>query len=308
MIVDVHYHPVIEDWHSDQWWQTIGTVYVHALKSMGMETNLEAVRQDILETFWDPDGSKLVAEMDEAGIDKTVILPQDLAYLYGEPPIGIKEQNRAFAEMQEAYPDRIVAFAGVDPRRPGALELVETAVKDWGLKGVKLHPGTGWYPDGKEGYHFLSKVAQWGLPVLTHTGIWMGRNKPCDPLHLDEVLLDFPHLKIIAAHLGSGFGRRVFEMSAHRPNLAVDFSGRQVTALKDRGAFRSALRNALDAFGSDRVFFGTDGPFMRPAMSNKAFVEMVKGLPTDASDGMRFSEAEIHAILGDAAASWLGIA
>ncbi len=308
MIIDVHYHPLIEGWHSDEWWRTIGTVYIDGLRSMGMKMTLEGVRENILETFWDPDGSKLVAEMDEAGIDKTVILPQDLGYLYGEPPIGILEQNKAFAAMQETYPDRIIAFAGVDPRRPGALDLVETAVKDWGLKGVKLHPGTGWFPDEKAGYHFLAKVAQLGVPVLTHTGMWMGKNKPCDPLHLDEILLDFPHLKIIAAHLGRGFGRRVHELSAYRSNLASDISGWQMAALKDRHAFCAALRGALDALGPNRVFFGTDGPFMRPAMSNKAFVDLMKELPAKASEDIFFSEAEVRAVLGEAAASWLGIA
>jgi hypothetical protein len=67
---------------------------------MGMQATEEGVRNNILDGFWDPDGEKLIKEMDEAGIDKTVIFPQDYGLPLGEPNITIKEQNKAFAEIQ----------------------------------------------------------------------------------------------------------------------------------------------------------------------------------------------------------------
>ena len=307
MIVDVHYHLVVEDWLPDIWWNEISKVYARVLKAMGMEMTVSDIKKNILGTFWDPDGEKLIAEMDEAGIDKTVILPLDYGFAMGEPKTSISEQNRAYAELQNKHPDRIIAFAGVDPRRPGATDLLEAAIKVWGLRGVKLHPGTGFYPDQRESYKFLAKVSEFGIPVLIHSGVWIGKSKYCDPIYCDNILIDFPNLTIIAAHLGRGWQNVLFEMGAHKPNLATDFSGWQISAQRSYRAFCENLRNALDSFGRNRVFFGTDGPFYRPAMSNKDFVQLIKELPEKAPEGLHFTEEEIEAVLGGSAARILGV-
>ena len=307
MVIDVHYHVVTEEWLPENWWKTICGVYVHALKEMGMEMSPEDVKKNILDTFWDPDGDKLVAEMDASGIDKTVILPQDLSHTFGAPKVSIEMQNKAYADIQKKHPDRIIAFAGVDPRNPDALGLIEKAVKEWGLKGVKMHPGMGWYPDSPEAYPFMEKVNQLGVPVLTHAGMWVGMNKPCQPIYLDTPLITFPNMKIIAAHLGRGWERELCELAVYRPNLGTDFSGWQLAALHNYDGFCRALRTALDSFGAGRVFFGTDGPFLRPALPNKDFVQMIKSLPEKAPEGVSFTEAEVEAMLGGAAARWLGL-
>lgn len=307
MIIDIHYHVLLEEWFPENWWNAISRVYVQALKDSGVEMTIEEVKTIILEGFWDPDGNKLISEMDEVGIDKTVILPQDFGLSMGEPKISIAEQNRVYATLQNNHPDRIIAFAGVDPRRSGAIELVETAIKEWGLKGVKLHPGTGYFPDGREAYNFLAKVSELGVPVLTHAGIWTGKSKYCDPVYFDDILLDFPNLTIIFAHLGRGWQNILFEMGVHRPNMVTDFSGWQITAQGNYREFCENLRHALDSFGSKRVLFGTDGPFFRPVMPSKDYVQLVRDLPKKAPEGITFAEEEIEAIMGENAADILGI-
>jgi len=272
MVIDVHYHLLVEDWLPEAWWGAISQVYVNALKAMGMEMTEEDVKANILGGFWDPEGDNLVAQMDESGIDKTVILPQDLGLAMGEPKVTIEEQNKAYAEVQKKHPNRIIAFAGVDPRRPGAVELMERAINEWGLKGIKLHPGTGYFPDEGEAYNLLKKASEIGVPVLTHTGIWPGKSKYCDPIHFDNILIDFPNLTIIAAHLGRGWQNVLFEMGAHRPNLVTDFSGWQIVAQQHYHHFCQNLRYAIDAFSPGRVLFGSDGPFYTPAMPSGAFL------------------------------------
>jgi len=158
MIIDAHYHLIVEDWYPEKWWNLVTQRYIGRLKAMGMKATTEDVRKNILSGFWDPAGENLIKEMDAAGIDKTVILPQDFGLPLGEPKISIEDQNRAFSEVQKRHPDRIIAFAGVDPRRPGAVELIDKAINEWGLKGVKLHPGTGYHPDGKEARDVLEPV------------------------------------------------------------------------------------------------------------------------------------------------------
>ena len=69
----------------------------------------------------------------------------------------------------------------------------------------------------------------------------------------------------------------------------------------------SPLRFALTAFGSERVLFGTDGPFYTPAMPNKDFVQLIKDLPQNAPEGIAFSAEEVDAMLGESAAKILGL-
>ncbi|MFC1857933.1 amidohydrolase family protein [Thermodesulfobacteriota bacterium] len=302
MIIDVHYHLLVEDWLPARWWQAVLNFYVKALKAMGMEMTIEAVKANILDSFWDPEGDQLIAQMDESGIDKTVILPQDFGLAMGEPKVTVEEQNKAYAEVQKKHPDRIIAFAGIDPRRAGAIELMERAINEWGLKGIKLHPGTGYFPDEKELFKFFEKISSLNAPILIHSGMWIGINKTCDPIHFDNILLNLPNLKIIAAHLGRGWQNVLFEMGAHRPNLFTDFCGWQVVSQQHYDIFCQNLRFALNAFGPERVLFGSDGPFYNPAMPNKDFIQVIRDLPKNAPKGIAFSDEEVEAMLGGSAA------
>lgn len=309
MIIDAHTHLVIKDWYPEAWWNALAGIYVHALKGMGIEMTAEDVKQNIFPGFWDPEAEVLIREMDAAGIDKTVILPLDYGIPLGEPKISIEDQNKAYAELQRKHPDRIIAFAGVDPRRPDAIELVETAIKEWGLKGLKLHPASGFYPNGRETYRLLERVCELGVPLLSHTGQMPLPlyDKYCDPVYLDDILVDFPNLTVIAAHLGEGWHNTLFAMALYKLNLVTDFSRWQLAARNHYHYFCQHLRQALDMFGSDRVLFGTDGPYLRAIMTDKDYVQLVKDLPIKAPEGISFTEAEVEAMLGGNAARILGL-
>jgi predicted TIM-barrel fold metal-dependent hydrolase len=307
MIIDMHYHLVVEDWLPEAWWNLVTQIYVGALKAMGMDSTPEDVRKNILDTFWDPNGENLIKEMDESGIDKSVILPQDFGLAIGESKVSVEDQNKAYAELQNKYPDRIIAFATIDPRRPHAIDFIEKAINEWGLKGVKLHPGSGYYPDAEELTAFFAKLSELGVPVLTHAGFWPLRSKHCDPIYFDDILVAFPNLTIIFAHFARGWQNLLFEMAGHRHNAATDFSGMQFEAQSHYGRFCQNMRAALDSFSPARVLFGTDGPFYRPLMSNKDYIQIVKDLPKNAPDGITFTEEEVTAVLGGAAAGILGI-
>jgi hypothetical protein len=90
----------------------------------------------------------LIAEMDAAGIRRAVIL--SLAYQFGNPnrpPVEdeytqVKKENDWTTEEVKQYPDRLVAFCGVDPLRDYALAEINRCSHDPYLKvGLKLHFG-----------------------------------------------------------------------------------------------------------------------------------------------------------------------
>ena len=71
--------------------------------------------------------------MDEAGIDKTAMFLYDTGLLQGEPALPIEKQNTVVFEMAKRYPDRIIPFVHLNPRRPGAADFVKMCVQEWGL-------------------------------------------------------------------------------------------------------------------------------------------------------------------------------
>lgn len=305
MIIDAHYHLVAEEWYPEGWWQTVTSMYINGMKALGMEMPADVVRQTLIPSLWDPEGEALIRDMDAGGIDKTVLLPMDYWGLFGEPKASLEMQLKAYADFQNKHPDRIIAFATVDPRRPDAVELVERAIKEWGLKGLNLYPQTGFFVNEPTTYRVLEKVCELGVPVVCHAG-QLGAApfgaKYGDPVHLDDVVLDFPDLRVTVGHMAFGWHEQLFYQASLKYTLATDISAWQDVARGNYRKFCHVLRHALDRLGPDRVLFGTDNPFVAALMSTKDYAELIRELPQKAPDGIAFTEAEVTAILGDNAA------
>jgi uncharacterized protein len=149
----------------------------------------------------------LLQDMDEAGVDKAVALPTYPSWVHGEenPRLSIWESNEYSAEAQKRFPQRIVAFARIDPLRKDTLELLEKAIGHWGMKGVKIHPTL---PVTHELVQpVMSKINEMEIPVLFHMGVdplpFLVENG--NPIHLDTLTARFPKMKIIAGHHARGF-------------------------------------------------------------------------------------------------------
>ena len=309
MVVDFHYHVVDRTWYHDNWWRGIANSAVQILRSAGIEMSAEEIIDVLLPQVCDPTGQKLVSNMDEAGIETTVIMPVDFGIQIGEPSISYHEQNRIFADLQNKYPEKIVACAGVDPRRSDAKSMVRQAIEEWGCKGLKLHPGSGYYPNEVNTYQLLEAIADLKGPILFHTGQVIAplRSKYCDPIYLDDLLLDFPELTFIAAHLGVGWRESLFHMAQTKTNLMADISGWQTTATRNTEEFCQTLRRALDHFGQERILFGTDGPYYQPIMPDKDLINLIQDLPQKAPEGSKFTREEIDALLSGNAKRLLGL-
>lgn len=305
MLIDAHYHLVAQEWYPEGWWQTVAYMYVNGMKALGMEMPADVVRETMIPSLWDPEGEALIADMEANGIDKTVLLPMDYWILYGEPKVSLEVQLKAYSDLQRKYPDKIIAFATVDPRRPDAVDQLDRAISEWGLKGLNLYPQTGFYVNEPSTYRVLEKAAELRLPVTCHTG-QLGaaplRAKYGDPIHLDDLVQDFPDLKITAGHMAFGWHEQLFYLAGLRYNLATDVSAWQDVARANFRKFCEVLRQALDRLGPDRVLFGTDNPFVAALMSTKDYAELIRGLPQNAPEGIAFTDAEVTAILGENAA------
>ncbi|MFP9191444.1 amidohydrolase family protein [Natrialbaceae archaeon A-CW1-1] len=307
-IIDIHSHLWAEDWLPPAFWDAFVDIAVRQNEKKGKTVDPDRIRKSYLPTYWDPTGEKLLTRMDEAGIDHQVVFGVDFGLALGEPETPIQEVNRAIADFSDDHPEKITAFATIDPRREGAVEHIDTALDEWGMSGLKLHPTAGFYLHDEETYEVLEVVHDHGKPVLTDTGPVFAPlySKYSHPTNLDEVLSDFQDLDIIAAHMSFGWWRDLHAIADNKVNsgLHVDISGWQERVKHHPEEFQTALRWLMDAVGSDRIFFGTDDPAFDPVHSKEEWIETIRALSNRETEPT-FTEEEIDLLLGGGAKSFL---
>jgi len=222
----------------------------------------------------------LVEDMDDAGIDKSVLIANDygLVPAFSKPTVSIEEYNKWIADAAAAYPDRLVAFAGVDPRRKNAVEILEKCVREWGMKGLKLYPPAGFYVNEPVVAPLWEKASELGIPVMVHSGPTFAQLKMrySEPIFLEDVLVKYPDLNIIVAHCGGILWTdEVLGLRQSRDNVYADISGWQGLAYFDREYSMKRLVHVYSHLRS-KCLFGSDWPFFNSQTNNKEWIKMIK--------------------------------
>jgi predicted TIM-barrel fold metal-dependent hydrolase len=296
----MHAHLFIEEFHHQSF---VAPSWDRGVHTAGTDAEGSAAAdQHTGRRYWgplDPDGSEHIRRMDEAGIEQAVLLHIDLGGLFGDTEMSIENQNKYVSEVARKHPGRFIWFCGVDPRRKDAVEIFERCVTEWGAQGLKLYPTAGFLPADKEVYPLYERASAWKLPVYVHMG-------PENPPYKNEgnahaavllrVLVDFPDLTVVVAHLGFEFWRDLIALGKVCENVRCDFCAWQRIAKDNYGQFCYILRTFLYAFGKERVMFGTDAPLVEDAMTSKEWVELVTALPRQAP-AHRFTYEEVSALL-----------
>lgn len=139
------------------------------------------------------DGTK--AKMKEWGVDKAVLL---------SIATNVRQQTNVnnFAIAQNG--DEIISFGSVHPDSPEAISEIER-VAAAGLLGIKFHPEyQGFAIDDKKAYPLYERCEQLGLVISFHAGKDLGfpNSLAASPRAVVRVLSDFPHAKMVMAHMG----------------------------------------------------------------------------------------------------------
>lgn len=264
----------------------------------------------------DPDGSKMIAEMDWLGTDVVILHTTDAGLAFEEDsPTPISEINRFQCELAKKYPGRIYSLFGIDPRRPGGVKLFEKAVKEWGAVGLSFWPISGFYANDKICYPYYQKCVDLGVLVTVHTGFQYETRtlaKYGDPIHLDEVGRDFPDLVLVMCHTGLDRGPSIHWwetavcVAATKPNFCVDVADWQrqdVLAMSDMPELMRKLKVMRYYLGADRILFGTDQPsYLSDSRVDdeltRQWVQLFKNLPKVAKQyGVDFSQGETELIM-----------
>ena len=296
MIVDMHRH---------LWSLFERYPRVTELAARAARPNPEAKAEKLpLVPDWQKTGEDLIAEMDGAAIDKSVIFMADYALRLGDGIFTAEGENLIHVELMRKYPDRIIAYFGIDPRRPGAAESFERAVKEKGVKGLKMHPTVGYFPHDRVAYPLYEICTAHCVPVTFHCGPMPSPlySRYTQPLHFDEVAADFPDLTIVLAHSGQDLWPEALNVARMKPNIYLELSMWQ-TKFKYTGEFLYAIDRMRDTIGIERIIWGSDFPGVRAVMSMKEWVDIFRRLPSLGEEhGYRFDDKDVDALLGGNAA------
>ena len=302
-IVDAHMHIFREPSWSPQAQKATPTSWVNQVRWFDL-TEEEAAKRyyDAVSKSWDPDGSKTIARMDEAGVDVSVTMPMDRGLLTGdEGVVPWMERNEGYYELTQMWPGRLHSFCGVDPRRPDAAKFLRRALEEWGFLGLKLYPTTGFFPDDEIVYPLYEVLREFDAPVLLHQGHSGGRlkSKYGHPVWVDSAAADFPEVNFVLGHGGryETWAREAMNVAIYKTNVHIEISLWQHWASPD-----DLLRTFVwirDRIGIDRLLFGSDMTNVRVSMTLKEWVDVIKMMPEWAKQhGFRLSKEEIDMVLG----------
>jgi len=186
--------------------------------------------------------------------------------LSGRPQVP----NEMVAEFAEENSDIAIAFASVDPTRgPSAVEEARRLVAGKRVHGLKLHPPLQqFFPNDRIAYPLYEVFNEARLPVLFHTGhsgIGSGmpggggiRLKYGNPMHIDDVAVDFPDMPIIMAHPSFPWQDEAISICLHKPQVYIDLSGWSPKY------FSPTLIQYANTLLKHKVLFGSDYPLLTP--------------------------------------------
>jgi uncharacterized protein len=308
MIIDSHVHLLGKGWlHPSLGWGGARIAAAAMSRKTGERPDLTTLAETGLAYLSDATAAKFVPIMDTAGIDKACVFSIDFGLVAGEPEVPIEEQNRLVAQAAEDFPGRLIPFFTIDPRRPGSVEMFSRAVEEWGMKGLKLHPTSGYFASDEICYPLYEKCMEYGVPALIHAGPINAplKSRFAMPIYVDDVAADFPDLPIIIAHVGLGMWQEALHIASMKTNIFFDISAWQMFFAFYPEDFYRMLRRVVNTLGPWRVFFGSDTPMLDFQCPIQNWVKAVREPNLSSCPEVSFKQEEIEIIMGKAFAKLL---
>ncbi len=184
----------------------------------------------------------------------------------------VEKVNSSIAELAKlsrSHGFKTVGYAGMHQDFTDFEGEINRCVS-MGLQGVKIHPDIQEVNINDRRLYPLYEILQAkNLPLYLH----MGDNRPeyrySEAAKLVDMLKSFPHLTVVAAHLG---GYKAWDESvpllAGRENIMYDTSSALWAMSRDKA------EEIIGRLGSENIMFGTDYPVVNTAEELERFMSL----------------------------------
>jgi uncharacterized protein len=196
--------------------------------------------------------------LDRCGVGRAALINYVAPEVIGFGPLV----NQFVADYVKEDPKRMIACGSVHPRHTKNILADVEHILRLGIRMIKIHPPhqllyPNDYVHGVKELEIIYRAAEAnGIPVMFHTGtsVFPGaRNKYGDPIHVDDVAVDFPKLKILLAHGGRPLWMDTsFFLIRRHANIYLDISGIPPKRLLEYFPRLSEIAH--------KTLFGTDWP------------------------------------------------
>ena len=234
----------------------------------------------------------LLKEMDEAGVDRAVI----------NPPGWDPSASEIAIEAARQHPNRLSVLGHFPLDKEESRSLVEGWKQQPGMRGFRFQLGqtqVSWLTDG---------TMDWLWPAAARAGLPVGLGASSPPSAVGQIAERHPDVRITIDHMGRGLAKKddeafenlpEFLTLAKYPNVAVKVSAvpSYSSAPYPYSNIHKYIRQVYDAFGPERMFWGTDITRM-PCSWRQCVTLFTEELPW-------LSEGDKEMIMGQSLCKWI---
>ncbi len=225
----------------------------------------------------DGDADMLLEHLDYCGIDKAVVFPPFATQMNGDR----RRANLWAWDQVKAHGDRFIAAGTIAPAADDALDMLDLMHAE-GVYLAKVHPSIDLYdvsdPAARDCY---AKAAELGILLNFHTGPHGTRLSLAEPTKFDDLLWDFPKLKLLFEHLGGRTYWEQFMAIIGNHGASRAFGG--ITSVLSYENHRiwylgpERIMELIECVGAHKLVYGLDFPW-NSKETNKRDVEILQQL------------------------------
>ena len=154
------------------------------------------------------------------------------------------QRNNLVRATVARFPKRLVGYVWPNPYESGSLEQVRKALRDWGFRGIKLHPlFHAFLPTDAIVEQLMEEARRSKVPIAIHSG-----HPPFSlPWGIGELAEKCPDVKIVMPHMGHGHGvyiQAVINTAKRYENIILETSGMPM---------HTEIKEAVQKVGEQRV-------------------------------------------------------
>ncbi len=242
----------------------------------------------------------VIGPMDQLGIRWSLLLAVDHGF-EGERR-GNQVSNEFVAGFVANDPHRLIGVGSLHPDRGDkAIPIIEDVIQKYGLKGIKVYPHAGFFPNNPIMMGAYRRLEELGGVVVMHTGIKalphqrMVFNRP---LAVDEIAVACPNLPVVICHAGYPWVEEALWVSRLNPNVWIDLTFLETLEIvTGKEIIWNVLKDVKTMIGCDRVIWGSEGIRLGLEMYPDAGIDRMRSSIRKVLDAPFLSGAEKEKIM-----------